>query len=533
MATPTADQKPTAPAPPVAAATPPPAVLGDDAVAAHVPAAAPQASDAATPTPTDRRPWPRRAARFAGRHALVTVAALVALAARGFVVAAYRPALMYLGDSGAYLDQAWHGFWPGDWRPAGYPMFLRLVDGEEHLTRLVVLQQSLTFALGLALYAVTVRLTRRTWLATLCALPIWLCPWVLDLGQFVLAESLFSVLTGLGLLLLALPGRPRLWAAAVAGLLLGVSLPVRTVGFGPLAVGFAGLLLASVRARRADTTTGRPHGTARALGLVLAFAAAGAAPICAYAGWNAANGKGFTVSAHSGYFLYGRVAPYADCSLLPKDRPELLTLCDSRPVARRSQPDSYLWPAASPLRQGHIHIPAGREQLAGQFATDVVHAQPWMLMTTTADYVAGYFSPTRHETLKTSRAYTWELPDQSTDVLTNDRDPHAADGYYVATSVDRSIASRLAAYSRLQYAPMPLVAAGLLAGLLAAPIARLRRRAGPPRLFWLAAGGGMSVLVVSALTSGFDYRYLASVIGLLGAAAILGAASLARALRRG
>jgi hypothetical protein len=41
----------------------------------------------------------------------------------------------------------------------------------------------------------------------------------------------------------------------------------------------------------------------------------------------------------------------------------------------------------------------------------------------------------------------------------------------------------------------------------------------------------MSVLALSALTAGFDYRYLASVIGILGAAAVLGAASFARAVR--
>jgi len=485
--------------------------------------------------------WPRRpdwarSRGWARRHAAFGAVALLALALRALVVAAYRPALMYLGDSGAYLDQAWHGLWPQDWRPSGYPMFLRLIGGEAHLTRLVVIQHLLTFAAGVLLYAVAVRVTRRPWLATLCAAPMLLAPWVLDLGQFVLAETVFGVLTALGLLLLARPGRPRIWAGALAGLSLGASVAVRTVGYGPLAVAAAVLVVgaaADYRRRRRDDGVGggsRAGEVVRACTAVLAFVGAAAAPICAYSGWSLAEGRHFSVSAHSGFFLYGRVAPFADCGALPADRPDLRTLCDPRPVADRAQPDTYLWPATSPLRQGHIRIPAGREELAGEFANEVVRAQPWMLLRTSGGYLVGYFAPTRHETLKTSRADTWELPAADTNVLPAS-DPRSADGYFIVTSMRSGLADGLAGYARLGYAPMPLVGAGLVAGLVAVPVARRRRRPGPPPMFWLTAGGGASVLVISALTAGFDYRYLTSVIGVLGAGAVLGAASLARALR--
>ncbi|WP_232303872.1 hypothetical protein [Pseudofrankia sp. DC12] len=511
-----------APAPEAVAAETGFAPAGDEAI---IPA------DADAPARSRRG---RRLGRLLRRHALFGLVAALALAARGVVAAAYQPALMYLGDSGAYLDQAWHGLWPGDWRPSGYPIFLRLVRGEEHLTRLVLVQQSMTFLIGVVGYAVAVRVTRRPWLAALCAAPVLLSPWVLDLGQFVLAETLFSVLTGFGLLLLALPGRRRPWAVALAGLLLGASLPVRTVGYGPLAVGFAVLAVtaatAAIRLRRSGGAS-RLRATSRAAALLLSFGLAAAAPICAYSGWSAAGGTGFSVSAHSGYFLYGRVAPFADCSVLPVDRPQLRTLCDPRPVADRGQPDSYLWLANSPLRQGHTRIPKGREQLAGEFASAVIRAQPGMLLRTSAGYLAGYFAPTRHETSTTSRPDTWELPDRLTNAA-QDGDPRSADGYFVTTRLDHGLAGPLAAYARLAYAPMPLVGAGLAAGLVAVPIARLRRRPGPPPAFWLLGGGGLSVLVLSAATAGFDYRYLASVIGILGAGAVLGAASLARALRR-
>ncbi|ADP84085.1 hypothetical protein [Pseudofrankia inefficax] len=538
MATPTDEPAMTAP---TVMAQSPTATRGpfeprSDPAAAAAEADSAEADAGPAPVNPEARPGAgSRLGRLLRRHALFGLIAAVALAARGIVVAAYQPALMYLGDSGAYLDQTWHGLWPADWRPSGYPMFLRLVRGEEHLTRLVLVQQSLTFLVGVVTYAVAVRVTRRPWLATLCAAPVLLSPWVLDLGQFVLAETLFSALTGLGLLLLAVPGRPRLSVVPVAGLLLGASLPVRTVGYGPLAVGFVVLALtvgaAAVRAHRSGGVS-RLRAASQAGALLLSFGLAAAAPICAYSGWSASEGAGFTVSAHSGFFLYGRVAPFADCSVLPADRPQLSTLCDPRPVADRGQPDSYLWLANSPLRQGHTRIPKGREQLAGEFADAVIRAQPGMLLRTSADYFAGYFAPTRHETSTTSRPDTWELPDQLTNAA-QDSDRRAADGYFVTTRLNHGLAGPLAAYARLAYAPMPLVGAGLVAGLLAVPIARLRRRPGPPPAFWLLGGGGLSVLALSAATAGFDYRYLASVIGILGAAAILGAASLARALRRG
>ncbi len=495
------------------------------------------------------------------RHAVFVGIAVSGGALRALVTVAYPPAIMYLGDSAAYLDQAWTGLWPGDWRPSGYPMFLLLIDGHAHLTRLVIVQHLLAFLTGVGLYAVALRAVRTAWLAACVAAPVLLCPWVLDLGQFVLADSLFGTLVAGAVILLAGPGRPAVRACAAAGLLLGTSVTIRTVGYGPLAVGAAMLAAVAVRAR------GRRGGG----GLVRlsVFALAAAVPILGYSTWSAANGGAFSVSAHAGFFLYGRVAPFADCDVL--SRQDLRTLCDPRPVAQRPQPDMYLWPHDSLLRQGNRGIPAGREELAGRFAAEVVRAQPVMVATTTAAYLIGYFSPVRHENARTSRAATWEMPAELTNVLPAEN-PHAADGHYVLTGISRPLAGFLSAYSRLSYLPMPLAGTGLLAGVAAAVAGTRRGRVrqgsagsdparsgsagpgylaagssgsdpagpgsdgsglvGPGRMFWLASGAGMSVLVLAALTAGFDYRYLGSVVGLLGAAAVLGWTALARTLGR-
>lgn len=481
-----------------------------------------------------------RSRRGGRRHAVFCGLFAVAVAARVLVLVAYPPALMYLGDSAAYLDQAWRDLWPGDWRPSGYPIFLRILDGPSHVTRIVVVQHLLTLAVAVALYAVALRAVRRPWLAALAAAPALLAPWVLDLGQFVLADSLFGVLVSAGVAVLAGWDRPRAVAAAGAGLLLGAALCVRTVGYGPLAVAVV-VLVADAVAARGD------RAPVRAVAPVLAFVVAAAVPVSAYAGWSAAEGKGFAVSAHSGFFLYGRVAPFADCSTI--FRADLRTLCDPRPTDERGSPVRYLWPADSPLRQGHRQIPPGREDLAGTFAHEVVREQPWALVTSSARYLAGYLYPVPYETPQTSRVDTWELPTRGTNVLAPD-DAHADDGYFVATAVHSPPAGLLAAWSRLSYAPMPLVGLGLLAGVAASLLtagrairarrAARRRGIGRPvdrpdvvgRLFWLAAGSGVSTLGLSAVTSGFDYRYLGAVIGPIALAAIIGASAFVAALRR-
>lgn len=538
------------------------------------------------------------------RHGAFGVLLVLAVAARVVVVIAYPGGILYHGDSPAYLDQAANRLWPGDWRPSGYPIFLRLVGGHDHLTWLVVIQQLLTLAAGVGLYAVARRWFTRAWPAALSAAPALLAPWVLDLGQFVLAEGLFGVLTIAGIALLARPGRPRLASAALAGLLLGASLTVRTVGYGPLAVGVVGLvviLLGDRRRRRDRATMADPGGPAepgepaesagnriprqRAIRpptgggwrahsvlIMLAFLVGAAGPIVAYSTWSARETGRFSVSAHSGFFLYGRVAPFADCSRLSTD--ELRSLCDPRPIDQRGSPVTYLWPDDSPLRQGNDDVPPGREELAGRFAQEIIRAQPGMMIETSVRYLAGYFLPVRYETVLTSRADTWELPDTSGNRLPPD-DPHADDGYFTANRLRDPPAGALAAYTQVAYAPMPFVGLGLIAGVMAGVADRVRRAqsagsavatgpvssagspsrtgprssagslsssvflssagaerpAGPGRLFWLAGGAGMSTLVLSSLTSGFDYRYLAPVIGLLGVAAAIGLASFAQVWR--
>ncbi|MEX5634641.1 hypothetical protein [Parafrankia sp. FMc2] len=497
------------------------------------------------------------AGRLLRRHAAFAAVLVLAVAARVVVIAAYRPALLYHGDSPAYLDQAGRRLWAGDWRPSGYPMFLRVIGAPDHLTRLVVVQHLLTLLAGVALYAAVRRLFARYgpaalargrggWPAALVAAPALLAPWVLDLGQFVLADSLFGTLVLAGVLALAWPGPPAGWRWALGGLLLGASVTVRTVGYGPIALGALAAVVLALRARIADTTD--TAGTTRDAGVgvgggrrlaagrgwaaggapAAAFVLAAAVPVVAYSAWSASQGKGFTVSAHSGFFLYGRVAPFADCDRLPDDD-DLRSLCDPRPVGERGSPVTYLWPDDSLLRQGNDLVPPGREELAGEFAHEVIRTQPWTMVTSTARYFGGYFWPVPYETVLTSRADTWELPRSSSNRLP-DGHPHATDGYLTVRNLNDHLAGPLAGYSGLSYAAMPLVGLGLLGGLAAGVVGWRRGRPGPGRLFWLTAGAGLSTLLLASLTSAFDYRYLGSVTGLLGPAAVLGALGLLRVL---
>lgn len=64
------------------------------------------------------------------------------------------------------------------------------------------------------------------------------------------------------------------------------------------------------------------------------------APVVSYASYHASVDGNFAIDNKLGLFLYGKLAPIANCSLLPAEQKPL---CDDQPVQNRPGPIWYIW----------------------------------------------------------------------------------------------------------------------------------------------------------------------------------------------
>jgi hypothetical protein len=220
---------------------------------------------------------------------------LIGSALRVLASVAYQPGLYGGGDTFGYISNS-ERLWPQALRPAGYAVFLRLLSFTKSIAAATIAQHVLVVAAAVALYLLLLRLGLRPVWAAVGAAPFLLDAYQIDAEQFILADALTEVLVLVGLVVLVWRRRPSFVQVVVSGLLLGMASVSRTVALGivPLAV----LYLLVVRA-----------GWVR----VVAFVTAAASVLLAYAGWYESKNNQFTIVPSSGLFLYGRVAPFANC----------------------------------------------------------------------------------------------------------------------------------------------------------------------------------------------------------------------------
>ncbi len=195
-----------------------------------------------------------------------------------------------------------------------------------------VLQHLLGLALAVGVYLLLLHRSCPRWLAAVAAAPLLLDPYQVDIEQCLLSETLFSALL-LGLLALALCwARPPLWACAAMGALAAACTLTRTVAL-PLAV-LVGLALVLRRVGAVRITV---------------YIAAVALPLLGYASWFAAVHGTFGLERTGNRMLYGKVAPFADCSRLQLQGDARLLCEPPYPSGRSPNPDTW-----------HPRSPAGR-----------------------------------------------------------------------------------------------------------------------------------------------------------------------------
>jgi hypothetical protein len=458
----------------------------------------------------------RRARRPDPIHALPALLLAAGVALRVLVVLGFRQAFLFYGDSYTYYDSA-HHLRPPFVRPIGYPLMIRPLLLFHDLEAIAVAQHVAGILIAVLLYLTMRRLGLGVGLASLAMAPILLDPYQIDIEQYVLAETALELVLVLAMMALVWRARPTAGLCAAAGALIAVATLTRTVAIVAIVPVLLYLVLRRVGWRRLALT-----------------AAAFAVPMAGYAAWFDHQWGSFDVSGLSGWFLYARVAQFADCSKLSVSLSQL-PLCQTTPPAQRPGPNFYMWAGASPAHRlqrslydqsgGTDSGPPLRSQVNSilqSFADEVIANQP-------ADYarvVLGdlwqYAKPGHPRFPRGETVRMWQFGWQLRPF------PRGRVGkqMYRVGGVPRPVrpeADWLASYQRHVYTPGPAYALALLLGLLGAAVgaARAGARSLRPEAL-LFALTGFSLVLMAAATSMFDYRYLLPTLALLPAAGALG-----------
>ena len=452
--------------------------------------------------------------RAARRHWLFLAILVAGTGLRVVVTIAYWPALEFFGDTYEYLaaERTLH---PTLW-PAGYPIFLRILSVTGHFGSVSVVQHILGIGVGVAVYALLVRLGVRPWLAALGATPVLLDAFQLGIEQFVLAETLTDALLAAALVLVLWRRRTGAAVGAVVGVLLAVATVTRTAVLPVLAV--VGLYL-----------------VLRAQWRGLAAYVAGC--VAVLAAYTSVFGS-FGYSGFTGYYLYGRVASFARCdrSMSTLER----QLCPTQPVSRRPYvPDYWTWSPGSPIQHANIGGQAARNSLGKTFAEYVILHQPLGYAHAVLSDVWHYFTPGRSVGRNGDRVdvMRWEFPLANLDgdrglYLNGDLD--ALHVYFanvgfgqavIKASPDPSLMQPLRDYQSVAYTQGPILLAALV-GALIVGLRLGRQRARRRQARWAAlllSVTGLVLVVTPSLTTGFSYRYGLPLLVLLPPAGVLAA----------
>jgi 4-amino-4-deoxy-L-arabinose transferase-like glycosyltransferase len=463
--------------------------------------------------------------RIGKEHWIFLLLLAAGAALRAVTFFAYGPALIRR-DSIAYVLRS-ENFSPGPLHPSGYAAFLRALPLDHGLAVVPFLQHVMGLAIAVLLYGLLLRLGVHRWLSALAAAPVLLDAYQLNIEENIMSDTLFELLL-VSVCALILWRRPLGWPwAAGAGFLLALATLTRTVGLLLIVAVTLAVLFLVARHSRFFT--------------LAALVAAFALPVIGYAAWfNSYYGQ-FGLTSFAGRFLYGRVAPFADCTKFSVPADERV-LCPDDP---RLTPEQYVWKKRSPVfRVG----PGVRNELAGHFAKRVILHQPLMYARVVGRDFIRAFSFTRGTAPGEPPASKWQFqldyplfsgngicPPPATPAFERShRCPerqrewnefvreHGDKGLHV----NRGLASFLRSYQRFGYLPGPVLAAALFLAVLAV-LGVGRARGSGLRTAAFLLGGVVVVLILGTVAANhFAWRYGLPPFMLIPAAAAIGLTAL-------
>ncbi len=419
----------------------------------------------------------------------------------------YHPAVMLSFDSPRYARVGPRDLFGDFWMPAGYPLLLHLLHAvTRQLWFTVAIQHLLGLASGVILYLTMMRLGLQRWLACLPAAVVFLSGDHLYLEHQLMADSflIFLTVAGLGAAVDGLIGRNLRWLA-IASTLLEMAALTRSVGVVLLPIFFL---------CTASTVTG----SLRARGMALAAALLPGVAIFLFylAAFKLAHGQYAGLTNMSGWNLYSRVAPFADCREFTPPK-ETALLCETAPSSQRLGPFGYVWDANSIARRAFTLDPAPNDKLKA-FAWQVILHQPGDYLWAVGIDLLRYIEPS----IATPRGYSGQ-PREILSFGWRDRSVErlvvrALSNKYRGTAVHLRGQEILGAYQNF-FRVGGLALAALIAFTL---VGMIRSRGHVRFVLFLFGLSGLALYIVPVLTVSYDFRYgipaetLVVVSGILG-----------------
>src|SRR5947209_4237898 len=151
----------------------------------------------------ERLPPQVRVAAWIRANRLFTAALAAAGVLRLIVVIAYPPALEFYGDSPSYLTASRHPFSLDIWHPFGYPLMLWLLSPLRNVAVVTVLQHLAGLVAAWLVYRLVRSLQVGSMGATLAATPLLFDAYQLDVEQYVLSDTVFTLLVVIAITLTA------------------------------------------------------------------------------------------------------------------------------------------------------------------------------------------------------------------------------------------------------------------------------------------------------------------------------------------